>query len=382
LIHPDDVLFFEEVRTAMFRVARRYGLPLRSVTPHPKPEYRDAPLGDCDHGGNVRLVLRGVVRPGEWDADPRRAEDVWETAAHELAHLRHMNHGVQFQEFEEEMQEAVGNQSEDHRERVLRRLVKMQAQRDGEAKLGNGHAAEAFAAAINRMMLEHELKPSDLDYQRAAQDDPVVQVLVDQEKHQIERKRTRVAWQESLARVVARAHLCRFLVRTSSNDVWFVGTRSHATVAEYVYAVLAREAGKLADKEYLRYFYQSQREGRVEAARGFRAAWLDAFVTRMEERLESEREAAVTQAAADVPGGRSVALMRIDGALVKVQAYLDDKFNRKRKYAARLNGGRVRHTDGRAWGRAAADRMPIGRRGVATGASPKGFLCAASKGRE
>jgi len=381
MIHPDDVLLFEEVRTAMFRVAQKYGLTLRSVTPHPEPEYRSAPLGDCaTWSGDIRLTMRGMER-GTWDPEPRRLDDVWRTAAHELSHLRHPNHGVAFQEFQEELEEALENQTEDHREKVLRRLVKMQACRDSEAKLGNEHAAEAFAAAVNRMMIENELKPSDLDYQRAKQDDPVIQILVDRVKHGLERKRTRIAWEESLARVVAKAHLCKYLIRTGSNDIWFVGTKSHATVAEYVYAVLVREADKVADREYMKYYREAKAAGDVYRARGFRAAWLDAFVGRVNERLEAEREAAVSQAAADVPGGRSVALMRIDGALVKVDEYMDVKFKRKRKYAPALNGGRSNHQDGRAWGRAAADRMPIGRRGVATGAAPRGFLCAASKGR-
>jgi hypothetical protein len=364
----------------MFRVAEKYRLKITAVTPHPKPEYRDAPLGDCHPDGHIRLVLRGMVKPGTWDEQARRPEDVWETAAHELAHLRHMNHGVAFQEFEEEMQEAIGNQTEDHREKVLRRLVKMQACRDGEAKLGNEQAAEAFAAAINRMMIENELKPSDLDYQRAKIDDPVIQILVDRDKHGLERTRRRIAWEESLARVVAKAHLCQYLVSRGSNNIWFVGTRSHARVAEYVYAVLVREADKVADREYMKYYRERRAEGNVSAAQGFRAAWLDAFVGRVDERLQAEREAVVAQAATDVPGGKSVALMRIDGALVKVKEYMDQKFKKKRRYAAALNGGRSHHTDGRAWGRAAADRMAIGRKGVAA-PTTRGFLCAASRGK-
>jgi hypothetical protein len=375
MIHPDDVLAFEEVRQAMFRVAKRYDLKLTAVIPEPKPEFRDAWLGTCDSGGTITITMRGM-ESGVWSESPRRPQEIWCTAAHELAHLRHLNHGVDFQEFEEEMQEAVENQTEDHREKVIRRLVKMQAQRDGEAKLGNDHAAEAFAAAVNRMMLAYELKPSDLDYARAKQDDPVIQVLVDQGKHSIERKRTRVAWQETLARVVAKAHLCSFLIRTGSNDIWLVGTKSHVTVAEYVFGILAREADKLADKEYAAYFRKCHGDGDASLARGFRAAWLTAFVQRVDERLQEERATAVATA----PGGESVALMRIDGALIKVKEYMDARFHRKRSHAAALNGGRSYHTDGRAWGRAAADRMAIGRKGVAAPVT-RGFLCAASKGR-
>jgi len=389
VIHPEDVLNFEEVRQAMFRVAKRYGLVLRSVTPHPKPEYRNAPLGDCaTWSGDIRLTMRGMER-GTWDPEPRRLDDVWQTAAHELSHLRHPNHGVAFQEFQEELEEALENQTEDHREKVLRRLVKMQACRDSEAKLGNEHAAEAFAASVNRMMIENELKPSDLDYQRAKMDDPVIQVLVDQGKHGLSRSLKRIAWQESLARVVAKAHLCTFLIRQRSNDIWFVGTRSHATVAEYVYAILAREADKLADREYMKYYRQSKEQGDVRRARGFRAAWLDAFVGRVRERLDAERTAAVQEAVAresatgaePPPGTTPVALMRINNALVKVQEYMDHKFKRKARHAPALNGGRTWHSDGRAWGRAAADRMPIGRKGVESGTSPRGFLVAASNGK-
>jgi hypothetical protein len=374
VIHPDDVLLFEEVRAAMFRVAKKYRLSLSSVSPEPRPEHASAYLGVCWSGsGAITLTLRGMDG-GVWAKEPRRPEDVWDTAAHELAHLRYPNHGAAFQEFEEELQEAMENQTEDHREKVIRRLVKMQACRDGEAKLGNEEAAESFAAAINRMMLEYELKPSDLDYQRAQQDDPVIQLLVDRQKHGLRTKRTRIAWEETLARVVAKAHLCSFLIREGSNDIWFVGTRSHATVAEYVYAILVREAEKLATKEWGAYYKKCADAGDVTLARGFRSAWLDSFVSRVNERLQAERDAAVREADAafraenpDVPGTQSVALVRIDQALVKVQAYVDAKFKKKRRYAAALNGGRRDHSDGRAWGRAAADRMPIGRRGVAAG---------------
>lgn len=367
MIHPDDVLLFESTRALMFRVAKKYDLRLVQVIPEPRPEYKTSALGTCNAGGVICLTMRGMSN-GVWDTEPRRAKDVRNTAAHELAHLRHMDHSPAFQEFEEEMQEAVANQSEDHREKVLRRLVKMQAQRDGEAKLGNEKAAEAFAAAVNRMMLEYELKPSDLDYQRSTQDDPVIELMFDHKKHGTKAKHSRIAWEESLARVVAKANLCSFLIRSGSNAIWFVGTRSHATVAEYTYGILVREATKLADKEYLKFFYRCQAEGDVTRARGFRAAWLDAFVGRVRERLEDERQQMVRDIAADLPpGSASTALLRIDNALVKTQAYIDQKFARKRKYAAALNGGRCGHQDGRAWGRAAADRMALGRRGVGAG---------------
>jgi hypothetical protein len=359
-LHPDDVLFFHDVCAAMRTVARKYKLPLVSITPLPMPEKGLADrLGDCTNTGHIRLVLRATEN-GEWCVNPRSQDEVWGTAAHELAHLRHLHHGPVFQEFRLELAEALRNLQEDHKERVIKRLVKMQAARDGEAALGNSAAAEAFATAINRMLIENELAPSDLDYARATDQDPVIEVPVDLGLYKIQSKQTRIAWQESLARVVAKAHLCTFLIRRGSNAIWFVGTKSHAVVAEYAYGVLVPLADKLANKEYYDYHMGLRRQGQdIRLARGFRPAWLETFVGRIAERFDDARRAAVT----DAPEGTSVALMRLDGALQKARAYTDDKF-KGRRGASALSGRNADHHDGRARGRAAADRMVIGRRGV------------------
>jgi hypothetical protein len=66
--------------------------------------------------------------------------------------------------------------------------------------------------------------------------------------------------------------------------------------------------------------------------------------------------------------------MRLDGALVKVRKYIDDKFTGKRSYAQVLNGGSLRNVQGRSDGRSAADQMVLGRRGVNAAAGPRGLL--------
>lgn len=227
--------------------------------------------------------------------------------------------------------------------------------------LGNTEAAEAFAGMINKMLIEYELSPSDIDYARAADRDPVLEIKVDFKKYGYPSKNVRIAWEEELARVVAKAHLCGFLIRTGSNDIFFVGTKSHATVAEYVFGTLLPIASRLADDEYYAYHMGLRRDKKdIRLARGFRPAWLESFVERIAERFHAAREAAVTAA----PEGTSTALLRLDGALVKARAYIDDKFSGRRRYALALNGGGKGHVDGRAWGRAAADRMTLGRKGV------------------
>lgn len=372
-LHPDDVLFFNDVREAMFRVAKRYELPLRSVAPATIPtEGLFDYLGRCFSTGDIELVMRATVNGAFCDA-PRTPADVWRTAAHELTHLRHMNHGAQFQEFFYELMTAIDNQQVDHKEKMIAKLVKMQASRDGEAALGNTAAAEAFAGAINRMLIEHELSPSDLDYARATDKDPVIELMVDLPKYTILQKRARIAWQECLARIVAKAHLCTFLIRAGSNQIWFVGTKSHATVAEYVYGTLVPAATAMSAKERSKYAYECYtRDGHWRGVNGFTEAWLDAFIARIGERFQEARTAAV----AEVPvGSETQALVRLNGALVKVQKYMDDKFSsRRRSGLAALSSGRSTHAEGRARGRAAADKMTIGRRGVTGGASPRGLL--------
>lgn len=374
-LHPDDLIFFNEVADAMRRVAKHYALPLRSVTALKMPKKGMADrLGDCSITGDIRLVLR-CTEDGEWCVHPMSPGEVWTTAAHELSHLRHWKHGREHGLFEEELLESLKGQQKDHREKVIDKLVKIQALRQSEAEMGNTAAAEAFAATINRMLLENELSPSDLDYARATDKDPVIEVLVDLAKYRIEKKKSRIAWQESLARVVAYGNLCTHLIRPGSNHIWFVGTKSHALVAEYAYGILVPAAEKMCTTEYFRYYSHCRFQlGDLSKTHGFKAAWLDAFVGRIAERLKEAREAAVKQAATDVPGGQQTALVRLNGALVKVQKYIDNRFKGKKGVNGLGASSRKAHMDARNMGRAAADKMVIGRRALTQSAAPPRLL--------
>lgn len=367
-LHPDDLLLFNEVRAAMWRVAKAYDLRLTSVEPFPMPEYKTSPLGDCNNHGVVRLVLRGMTE-GVWDTEPRDEMNVWMTAAHELAHLRYLNHGSAFQEFEVEMREAMTNQKEDRTQKMLKKLVKMQEMHQGFIRMGSTTEAEAFAGMINKLLIDHELNASDLDYARADALDPVIEVETNLHKYEIPRKKTRVAWQESLAKIVSKAHLCTFLISTGSNTITFVGTKSHATVAEYVYGTLVPVIVRMAKKENEKYERECIAKGDRSLHHGFKAAWINAFVQRIAERLDEVRKTAIKETA-EVTGSESMALMRLDGALVKTRAYIDDKFGKKRRYASALHSRDGQHPVGKARGREAANRVTLGQKGM-TGGSRK-----------
>jgi hypothetical protein len=309
---------------------------------------------------------------GVW-GDPLSPEEVWRTAAHELAHLKHMDHGESFQEFELEMYGAMRNQQEDHREKLIRKIVKMQAQAEGERAIGNEEAANNFAEMINKMLIQHELSPTDLDFARVDREDPVIELWVDLDHWQVKRTRARIAWQEELARVVAKAHLCTFFLRRGSNSIAFVGTRSHASVAEYTYVTLVRAATKLSNDAWVK---EWRSHGGKMIERGFRPSWLDGFIMRISERFEIARKAAVAEHEAAraaklrpvAPGEESTALIRLNGAMTKVQKYVDDRFGGGRgRPASYIQGRRGGNSRGLAAGKAAADAMPIGQKSVAGG---------------
>lgn len=232
------------------------------------------------------------------------------------------------------------------------RLAKLRACRDGEAALGNTAAAEAFAAKLNQILMDHELNEEQI---HIPDTDEIIEVLFDGTAYGIPRTRQRIGWQESLARIVAKAHLCKFLVRSGSNLIWFVGTKTHTTVAEYAYGTLVPAAEKIADYEYYEYRKLCRREKRGSDCQGYRAAWLTAFVQRIAERFEEIRRASI---AAEVTG---TAMVRLDQALVRAQEFVNKKYSTS---IQSLGPSRNYHAEGRAAGRAAADRMALGRKGV------------------
>ncbi len=240
-------------------------------------------------------------------------------------------------------------------EKILDRLAKLKAAAEGEAKVGNAEAADAFATAINRLLLQHELSEADIPL-NVVKEEPIVELLVNAGQFGIEFRRMRCGWQEALARIVAEAHLCKYLVTSGTNNITFVGTLAHVTVAEYAYGVLASAADRMsmaAREEW----WKDECGGRHLASGNFRAAWLMGFVERIAQRFLEARVVEVRAAA-----NSSQALMRLDNALVRVQAYIGEKYKKKAPATAMRGGSSA----GREAGRKAADAMPLGQKGIRT----------------
>lgn len=244
-------------------------------------------------------------------------------------------------------------------DKVLDRLSKLKAAQESEAKIGNSAAAESFAAMINSMLLKHEL--SEIDIPLGAKEEPVIEVHADLVAAGIKQTRMRVGWQEILAAVVADAHLCKILVYPRSNRLTFVGTKAHATVAEYSYGVLAAAADRMSI-EARGLWWKEECGGKHLESGNYRAAWLSGFVGRIAQRFAEVRRAEVR-----ATGNASTALIRLDGALVKTQNYISEKY---KKTAAPVSLG-TGNRSGRDAGRAAADKIQLGQKGITGTAGQK-----------
>jgi predicted metal-dependent hydrolase len=73
-------------------LAARFALPLRSLDPE-RPQVRRR-YGICYADGRIRIRLRHVRT-----RELLKYSSLVDTLCHELAHLRHMNHGLRFQAF-------------------------------------------------------------------------------------------------------------------------------------------------------------------------------------------------------------------------------------------------------------------------------------------
>jgi hypothetical protein len=168
----------------------------------------------------------------------------------------------------------------------------------------------------------------------------------------------RIEWIEDLAGVIARAHSCEIFVCQGLSSVWFVGRKSDAKIAEYLFIVLQRAAEKIAHSEYMKFRRQMRQEAdgdtmqtatNLEKTHGFKASFLTGFIQRLMQRFSEEKQ----KMEHDYTG---TALMRINKEALAVRKYVEE---RKGKPAKSLGGNQSFNAEGYRRGRAMADGMRI-----------------------
>jgi hypothetical protein len=266
---------------------------------------------------------------------------------------------------------------------LLEKLAKIKAQAAGEAAIGNEEAAQAFAAKLQAMLLHHKLHMSDVDTINLEQEDPVGVHRVNFRAHDIPLKKRRVQWSEELASAVAWAHFCRILCHPGSNRISFVGRKEDALVAEYTFVTLYRAVERLADDAYAKFSTACVKECKYcglpkedhetrwrscggfepnwDKARGYRPSYVDAFITRLANRLWHERKKVEQETTA---ASGSTALVCLRNAETAVKKYMEEHYGKKR--ADEFGGNQNVNYDGYRDGRRDADRVNLGGKALKT----------------
>tara|TARA_R110000824_G_scaffold53732_2_gene148494 strand:- start:7779 stop:8540 length:762 start_codon:yes stop_codon:yes gene_type:complete len=246
-------------------------------------------------------------------------------------------------------------------EKLLDKLAKIQAHAESAKKIGSEAEAEAFAAMLQQLMLKHKIAMSEVQFADLDKDEPIHQHYMDYKAGGIPPKKARSMWQERLASIVARAHFCRILVTARTNRIILVGRESDCVVAEYTFMVLARAITKLSNKSYDQFYYQCEKKGETYLSAGYKRSFIDAFVDRLGNRFNEEKEQAEATS--------STALVRVETANKAIEDYMDDKYSR---IANKLSRNTRFNRNGATHGRAAADNVNL--HGKAVGGRQDGFI--------
>lgn len=204
-------------------------------------------------------------------------------------------------------------------EKLIDRIKKMHAKAESAKALGNEAEAFAFASAVSKLLLRHNLEMTDVEAAIQEQEDPVKAHYFDPTVFGLPKKKSRVLWSELLAAVVAEAHMCGILPVHKTNTFMIIGTRQNRQACEFMIVFLTRYAVEHSEKDYVRYFYECKALGDVRQARGYKAGWLMGFCTRLSMRYKADKK----QILAEVQIKNPHALMRLQHQLVKVAEVTD-----------------------------------------------------------
>jgi hypothetical protein len=199
-------------------------------------------------------------------------------------------------------------------EKLLDKLKAIKLKAEGAAAIGSEAEAQSFAEKLQSLLLEHDLSMSDIEFERM-EEEPIDQHYIVLQDHGLKAKKTRTAWMERLASMIARANFCRIIVVSGTSNFWLVGRREHRAVAEYMIITLTRAVIDISKKEHTKYVWEVYKKTRsTSGARGFKDSFITAFLYRLFERIEARKAAA--------GASTSTALMRLSKEDAAVEQHL------------------------------------------------------------
>lgn len=231
------------------------------------------------------------------------------------------------------------------KQKAADKIRKLMAHAESAEKLGSEAEAAAFMAQAQRLMAQHKLEMTEVEWEESESDrEPEHTYLDPSEWGEKVKKSTVPTWVQRLAKWVARAHQCDSLGVQGSNRLIFIGSTEDVKVTTAVFVHLRGEAERLANNGYSRAYKAGKR------TKGFFGSFYDGFVEAIQERvLATERELR------DEVG--ETAMVRLDGQLAKVETYMQRTFNIRTK---KSRGRKHHNLDAREQGRRAGKKAELG----------------------
>lgn len=214
---------------------------------------------------------------------------------------------------------------------VEKKVSKLLRHAESAKAVGSLAEAEAFAAKAQELMMEHAIEVTVDSY-----DEPVTdpmgttrlgpdKVTPDTYKRGGYGKRS--AWREGLARIVANANFCGFLVTTGTSTISFYGKKSHRESAAEVFLALLYVAERLRKRDVA-----EERKYYGYTPEGFTASWREGFLAAIREKMHVTRQRITEQLKLE---GNTTALVRLDQHRTDLREYSAGRWGRR---AARLGG--------------------------------------------
>lgn len=232
---------------------------------------------------------------------------------------------------------------------ILERVRKLHAAAEGAKAIGSLHEAEAFAVAVQKMLLKYKLDMSDvLIHGATTGSNGVDYSKIEWDKYGIPKHRRRCGWVELLAHGVTEALHCTFLVHLGSNTITVVGRSPDRDLAAYLVGTLTAKAIELVSVA------SSAKGG------GYRNSWLLGFAYGITGRMEKEfQKTSQTDA--------RYALMRVNDK-AQLEEFLASTSFSKRRRGPSIQPSR---SDAARAGAEAARQVNLKQTGVGNGAGQR-----------
>tara|TARA_R100000655_G_scaffold110094_1_gene167539 strand:- start:5691 stop:6488 length:798 start_codon:yes stop_codon:yes gene_type:complete len=191
-------------------------------------------------------------------------------------------------------------------------------------EIGNQAEAEAFMKKLNKLCMQHKVAMAEVQaFDPSNSDESITDEMVDlyEEGLPIIKRRQQIV--ENLARAIAKANNCTFLVQTRSNNIYFVGREQDRRFAIQMFSYAWKTMLADCHKEQTKTYYHFKKLGMLEQAKGFRASFKRGFVSAITQRLNEAKEEVRKSTSEE-----TFALITVQ-AMVAVENYVDSKYGRK-----------------------------------------------------